>query len=49
MEASPMLDLFWLLLASIPFVTGITFVVLGYRERAQSPVARDRTEETDRR
>ena len=43
-----MLELFWLLLASIPFVTGLTFVVLGYRERTQSPAVQKRTE-ADRR
>ena len=43
-EASPMLEFIWFLLASIPFVTGLTFVLLGSRERWQRPAVRERVD-----
>lgn len=48
MEASPMLELVWFLLASIPFVTGLTFVLLVLRERWQRGAVRERAD-VDRR
>ena len=43
-----MLELFWFLLASIPFLTGLTFVLLVLRERWQRTAARERAD-VDRR
>jgi hypothetical protein len=39
-----MRELIWLLLASIPFITGLSFVVMGWKERCQSLAVRERTE-----
>ena len=39
-----MWDLIWVLLASIPFVTGLTFVLLGFRERRQTLTIQERAE-----
>ena len=37
-------ELIWFLLASVPFVTGLSFVVMGWRERWQKLPVRARVD-----
>jgi hypothetical protein len=39
-----MRELMWFLLASIPFISGLSFVVMGWRERGQGAAAQARAD-----
>ncbi|MFI5338223.1 MAG: hypothetical protein ACHQ7N_00090 [Candidatus Methylomirabilales bacterium] len=41
LEARPMLEFCWLLLASIPFVAGLTFVLLELKKRRPRPAVQE--------
>jgi len=43
-----MLELLWLILASIPFVTGLTFVLMVIKQRSQKALVPERVK-PDRR